>query len=66
MKWYVVVQTEYSGWDCTGHEIPYLVAANSKAEALALFNQDIDPLHILELNLPDLSRKKKAFILDLV
>jgi hypothetical protein len=67
MKWYIATKLEYSGYDCTGHDMPYLVAANSKEEVLELFARlykDDEIVEVKEFVLPDMSKKRKAFILD--
>lgn len=64
MRWFTVLQQEYSGYDCDGHDVDYIVAANSPEEAASLFPRGIfdDPVKVYELTLPDLARKKKPFI----
>ncbi len=66
MKWFLVTRTEYSGYDCDGHQVSYIVAANSAEEARSLFDPDEswEPMKttVEELTFPDLNRKRKAFI----
>lgn len=67
MTYFVVLRKEYQGWECDGHEIPYIVAAHTEEEARGLFPPDIDDCHdqtiaVWHLALPDLTRRKKPFI----
>jgi hypothetical protein len=69
MKWYLVSIEEFSGWECSGHTVDYLVAANSADEAKAQlktgeswFDED---MRVAELELPNLTRKKKPFVLNI-
>ena len=73
MKYYTCFTTEYSGFECDGHEIPHLVAANSEEEVFNMFDTRSDydkennsmefdvAKNIKEFVLPDISRKKKTF-----
>lgn len=64
MKFYIIKTEEFSGWDCNGHEGIYIVAANSEQEAMGLLsNNDIQSIN--EFKLPDISRKKKPFVLKI-
>lgn len=66
LKWFVVYIEEFSGYDCNGHESPYLVAANSKEEAEKMFASDSygEPRRIaVEFALIDLRRRKKPFVM---
>lgn len=68
MTFFIVTIEEYRGYDCDGHHVPYIVAAHDKEEALSLFQEEIrdDLLVSCEpLALPDLSRKRKPFIVNL-
>lgn len=63
MKWWIVKREEFAGWDCTGHEQTYLVAASNIEEAQDLFGKEERILGVVEMPpLPDLKRKKKPFI----
>ncbi len=70
MKYYTVRRREYSGYECDGHDQLYIVGANNEEDALKLLDNrgewekeaGYDQLTVNELVLPDLKRKKKAFI----
>lgn len=65
MKWWAVLTEEYNGYECEGHLIPHIVAANSKQEAIDQFEWDEywqQKPNATELVLPDLRRKKKPFV----
>lgn len=69
MKFYFLVRIEYSGYECAGHRVHYLVAANSLEEARKLRprHEDIDGYvdyeeSETEFEIPDISKKKKSFI----
>lgn len=66
MRYYVVTTTEYSGYDCGGHRVKYIVAANSTEEANNMLPVEPwnDSNEVKELILPSLDRKRKAFILE--
>jgi len=68
MTFFIVTIEEYGGYECNGHHVPYIVAAHDKEEALALFQDEIRDEEVVScepLALPDLSRKRKPFIMNL-
>lgn len=67
LKWFVVLVMEYSGYDCSGHEVPHIVAAENEEQALTLVSYEEwyngKPI-VKEFVLPDLKLKKKPFELE--
>ena len=61
MQWYLVRREEFSGYDCNGHWVNHIVAANSSEEAVAMYKTEYegDIIKVIEFELPDISRKKK-------
>ena len=64
LRFYLVATTEYSGYDCSGHRMQYIVAASSPEEADSMFPiEDWEEKNkVVEFSLPDLSHTKKAFV----
>jgi len=69
MQYYRVIVEEYSGYDCSGHDVPYIVAANNEAEAVIhmMVEKKIDKWDkrptAEPFSLPEISpRKRKPFI----
>ncbi len=70
MRWWLVIREESSGYDSYPIEVRHVVAANTEAEIYSLFNEPERPEygnHIIRVlpfpELPNLSRKKKPYIL---
>jgi len=66
MEWWLIEDEEYSGYECDGHMVPHLVAANTEEEALSLFPaievwDTFNQRRISRFLLPDISRRRKAF-----
>lgn len=66
LHWYIVEEEQFSGYECDGHYIPHIVAAETVEQATRLFDRKEvwnTPLRAYSLYLPDISRCKKPFIL---
>jgi hypothetical protein len=70
LKLFKVTRTEYSGYDCSGHNVNYLVYAQSIDEARKLkprtedtdgYSEYFDKEEVFEL--PDITRKRKGFVI---